>query len=122
MVNFREHLRIIVGRIVRFQLVLLAIAAFMCVFFGRFTLGAFGFYWALLGASIICFSTLSLMGGWGSLRSFEYQYGMTIGQGVVERTNSIQNELHRGETFLFSTFAQAIWAVIGGFLLNMIAG
>lgn len=107
-------------KILRYQMILLGIAMVLCVVYGRYNLNALGYYWAMIGVVIIAFSLFSAFGGWGSLRSFSYQFGMTIGQSALENAQSTRKELQVSQMFVYSTFAQAIWAVIGGGLLTLI--
>ncbi len=108
-------------RILRYQAMLLGLAILGSLIFGRFNFATIGYYWALIGGANLAFSVVSLFGGVKSTRSFQYQYGMSIGENTVDRTNRLNKELRGIESFVMSSFIQALVAMLCGFALSSLA-
>lgn len=107
--------------IMRYQAMLVGVAIVGSLIFGRFNLTTIGYYWAMIGGALFTFSLFSLSGAFSSTRSFQYQYGMSIGEDIVDRTNRIQQELRGVESVVMSSYIQAVVAIIGGLTLNALA-
>lgn len=117
MKRFLHRNRRIFLALLEYELILIAIAVVIGLLRGRLTLNSFGSTLALLGGLLISFSLLSVFGTWGSTRSFEYQYGMSVGHTAKEREAHARDEIREAKGFLTNSIIVGWFTGVLGLLL-----
>lgn len=96
------HLRYVLRRLAIYEAIILLAAALICVIAGWSAPDEIAVALMVVGVLVFAAGPISLMGGWGNLRNWQYQYVQTMtGERAHERAQRQQDELRQSMGLVF---------------------
>jgi hypothetical protein len=111
----KDYALFVLKRLVTYEAAILAGIAVLCVVFGWHSVNEISLALLGFGALIFAIGPFSMMGGWGTTRSFQYMYTRTM------ETTSSQNRMAQDRAEINRSIGLIVPSVLLG-TLTMIVG